>query len=248
MQRYFLKNDQFQGDQVTLMDEDAHHIARVMRMIPGDQIIVCNEKKSCFYLNLTDVESNRVCGTIEEVIEANTELPVQVTIAQGLPKADKFEWVIQKGTECGASHFVPVQMDRCVVKLDAKKEMKKIERWNKIAKEAAEQSHRQAVPQVHGVQTFKQFLDFASGYDVCLFAYEETAKQGELSQLRQTLANITPNASILVLVGPEGGISEKEVDLLSKNGFEACALGPRILRTETAPIYVLSAISFALEL
>lgn len=248
MQRYFLKNNQFQQNIVKITDEDAHHIARVMRMTEGEQIIVCNEQKDCFYLTLTAVTADEVIGELGEVIENDTELPIEVTIAQGLPKGDKFEWVIQKATECGASHFIPVSMERCVVKIDAKKEVKKVERWNKIAKEAAEQSHRQAVPLVHGVQTFKAFLDKSSEYDVCLFAYEETAKQGELAQLKQTLKLIKPGASLLVLVGPEGGISEKEVELLTHKGFKPCALGPRILRTETAPIYILSAISFALEL
>lgn len=247
MQRYFLKNHQFQDKQVRITDEDAHHIARVMRMVVGEQIIVCNEEKECYYLTLTSVTSDEVIGEIKEAIEADTELPIDVTIAQGLPKGDKFEWVIQKATECGAAHFMPVGMERCVVKLDAKKEVKKVERWNKIAKEAAEQSHRQAVPTVHAVQSFKAFLEQAKQYDICLFAYEETAKKGELAQLKQTLKEIKPGATLLLLVGPEGGISEKEVELLTQQGFKPCALGPRILRTETAPIYALSAISFALE-
>lgn len=247
MQRYFLKNHQFDGAKVKLIDEDAHHIARVMRMVVGDQIIVCNEDKECYYLNLTSVTPDEVTGEIQEKIEKYTELPIEVTIAQGLPKGDKFEWVIQKATECGAAHFMPVSMERCVVKLDAKKEVKKVERWGKIAKEAAEQSHRQQVPVVHSVQSFKAFLELSKRYDYCLFAYEETAKQGELAQLKQTLTEIKPGDSLLILVGPEGGISEKEVVLLEEQGFKPCALGPRILRTETAPIYALSAISFALE-
>ena len=182
------------------------------------------------------------------MIEAQTELPIEVTIAQGLPKGDKFEWVIQKATECGASEFIPLEMERSVVKLDARKAGKKIERWNKIAKEAAEQSHRQMVPNVTSVQTLKQLLANASQYDICLFAYEETAKQGELAQLKQTLSTIENYKKLLVIVGPEGGISEKEETILLESGFKPCALGPRILRTETAPIYILSAISYALEL
>ncbi|MTM40461.1 16S rRNA (uracil(1498)-N(3))-methyltransferase [Turicibacter sanguinis] len=247
MQRYFLKNHQFQAKQVRIADEDAHHIARVMRMEVGERIIVCNEDKECYYLTITAVTPDEVTGEIGEAIESDTELPIEVTIAQGLPKGDKFEWVIQKATECGATNFMPVSMERCVVKLDAKKEVKKVERWNKIAKEAAEQSHRQVVPKVHSVHTFKAFLEQSKHYDVCLFAYEETAKQGELAQLKQTLENIKLGATLLLLVGPEGGVGEKEVDLLIQHGFKPCALGPRILRTETAPIYALSAISFALE-
>ena len=248
MQRYFLKNHQFQAKQVRITDEDAHHIARVMRMEVGERIIVCNEDKECYYLTITAVTPDEVTGEIGEAIESDTELPIEVTIAQGLPKGDKFEWVIQKATECGASEFIPLNMERSVVKLDAKKASKKVERWNKIAKEAAEQSHRQMVPTVTDVYTFKQLLDRASQYDVCLFAYEETAKQGQLAQLKQSLREIQTNGKMLVVVGPEGGISEKEETLLLQLGFKPCALGPRILRTETAPIYILSAISYALEL
>lgn len=248
MQRYFLNNTQFQADRAIITGDDAHHMSRVMRMEPGDQIIVCNEDKACHFATIKQMNGQEIEVTLDSVIEAQTELPIEVTIAHGLPKGDKFEWVIQKATECGASEFIPLNMERSVVKLDAKKAGKKVERWNKIAKEAAEQSHRQMVPTVTDVYTFKQLLDRASQYDVCLFAYEETAKQGQLAQLKQSLSEIQVNGKMLVVVGPEGGISEKEETLLLQSGFKPCALGPRILRTETAPIYILSAISYALEL
>ena len=217
-------------------------------MTIGDQVIVCNEDKKCYYATIKQIKDQEIEVILDSMIEAQTELPIEVTIAQGLPKGDKFEWVIQKATECGASEFIPLEMERSVVKLDAKKAGKKIERWNKIAKEAAEQSHRQMVPTVTSVQTLKQLLAKASQYDICLFAYEETAKQGQLAQLKQTLSTIENHKKLLVIVGPEGGISEKEETILLESGFKPCALGPRILRTETAPIYILSAISYALEL
>ncbi len=247
MQRYFLNNEQFDGNTVRLTGDDAHHLTRVMRQKAGDTIIVCNENQQCFYLELTTLDKDEVCGIITSEITDKAELPVAVTIAQGLVKGDKFEWVIQKGTECGAAGFMPVVMDRSVVKLDPKKEKKKIERWQKIAKEAAEQSHRAMLPTVYDVCSFKSFVSLVNEYDVCLFAYEETAKQHELSRLRQTLETIKPNAKVLLLVGPEGGISDKEAVALEAAGFTACALGPRILRTETAPLYFLGAVSYALE-
>lgn len=248
MQRYFLKNNQFSKDLALITGDDAHHMLRVMRMTIGDQVIVCNEDKKCYYATIKQIKDQEIEVTLDSMIEAQTELPIEVTIAQGLPKGDKFEWVIQKATECGASEFIPLEMERSVVKLDAKKAGKKIERWNKIAKEAAEQSHRQMVPTVTSVQTLKQLLAKASQYDICLFAYEETAKQGQLAQLKQILSTIENHKKLLVIVGPEGGISEKEETILLESGFKPCALGPRILRTETAPIYILSAISYALEL
>ena len=248
MQRYFLKNSQFQNGKVSVTDDDAHHMKRVMRMKNGDTFIGCNENKECFYVEITEIETDFVQGKIIEQINQTIEIPIEVTIAQGLPKGDKFEWVLQKGTECGAANFIPVKMERCVAKIDAKKESKKVERWTKIVKEAAEQSHRQSLPKVSSIMEFKNLLNMAKNYDACLFAYEEIAKTGEMSQLKKTINSLSPGSTLLILVGPEGGISENEEALLRESGFLPCALGPRILRTETAPIYILSAISYALEL
>ncbi|MDE5976955.1 MAG: 16S rRNA (uracil(1498)-N(3))-methyltransferase [Turicibacter sp.] len=248
MQRYFLSQTQIQENQAKITGDDAHHISRVMRMQVGDQIIVCNNEKVCYLSTLKQIDGQEVQVTLDSIIEGQTELPIEVTIAHGLPKGDKFEWVIQKATECGVNELIPLNMERSVVKLDAKKASKKVERWNKIAKEAAEQSHRQMIPCVRDVYSLKQLLDQSSNYDVCLFAYEEIAKQGQLSQLKQSLNEIQKKSKVLVIIGPEGGISEKEEALLHQSGFKPCALGPRILRTETAPIYILSAISYALEL
>lgn len=181
-------------------------------------------------------------------LEGVTELPVAVTIAQGLPKGDKWETVIQKGTECGAAAFIPVAMARSVAKVEPKKEARKLERWQKIAQEAAEQSYRQLVPVVSPAVSFKHLVSLANDFDVCLFAYEEAAKAGEKSRLKHIIEGLRPGMRLLVLVGPEGGISPEEAEILTGAGFIPCGLGPRILRTETAPGYVLAALSYAFEL
>lgn len=248
MQRYFLKNHQFHDQMAVITGDDAHHISRVMRMGLSDQVIICNEDKVCYLSTIEQMDGQEIKVKLDSKVASETELPIDVTIAQGLPKGDKFEWVIQKATECGAFAFIPLIMDRSVVKLDEKKSLKRLERWDKIAKEAAEQSHRQMVPEVFPLHSLKQLIAKASEYDVCLFAYEEIAKQGRLSQLKQSLTEISPGEKMLVIIGPEGGISESEERLLIESGFKPCALGARILRTETAPIYVMSAISYALEL
>ena len=111
MQRYFLNNTQFQGDGAIITGDDAHHMSRVMRMEPGDQIIVCNEDKACHFATIKQMNGQEIEVTLDSVIEAQTELPIEVTIAHGLPKGDKFEWVIQKATECGASEFIPLNME-----------------------------------------------------------------------------------------------------------------------------------------
>lgn len=247
MQRYFLANEQLTESNALILGDDAHHISRVMRGKIGDEIIVCNEEGICYAAKLKQL-GEEVTAELVSKLDKETEMPVAVTIAQGLPKGDKLEMVLQKGTECGAMAFLPVAMDRSVVKLDPKKAAKKVERWQKIAKEAAEQAHRQQVPRVYGVASFKEMLAIGADYDVKLFAYEETAKHGELSQLKASLNQVVHGQKILVVVGPEGGISEKEADALTAAGFLPCALGPRILRTETAPLYLLGAISYATEL
>jgi len=247
MQRYFLKNEQIDKDRALISGSDAHHIGRVMRGKVGDEIIVCNESGACYVATL-DLVGDVVEAVLSKPLERVTEIPVEVVIAQGLPKGDKFELVLQKGTECGAFGFVPVAMERSVVKLEPNKVGKKLERWQKIVKEASEQAHRSRLPVVYAPASFQEFLEFGKDFDVKLFAYEEAAKSQSASNFKQVLSAVKPGAKLLVLVGPEGGISAKEAMELEAGGFVPCALGPRILRTETAPIYMLSAISYALEL
>ncbi|TVP85025.1 MAG: 16S rRNA (uracil(1498)-N(3))-methyltransferase [Alkalicoccus sp.] len=246
MQRYFLDNSLFQKERALLDDESSHHALTVMRMSPGDQLIVCRMDGTCYLSELEEEPSSAVRLLKEEAPSA--ELPVKVTIAQGLPKGDKLESVLQKGTELGAETFLPFRADRSIVKLDQKKAAKKESRWQKIAKEAAEQAHRQKIPAVISVQDFEQLVKRAEETAFVLIAYEEDAKQGEASALHSTLSAMEPGDRVMVVIGPEGGLSEREVKALQKAGGISCAFGPRILRTETAPLYALSVLSYHFEL
>ncbi|TYR82359.1 16S rRNA (uracil(1498)-N(3))-methyltransferase [Priestia megaterium] len=248
MQRYFLPNDQFDDNKVKINQDDAHHMIRVMRMTVGNRIICCNENGQAALCEIENISANEVEASIIEWISEKKELPVSVTIVNGLPKGDKLELIIQKGTELGASKFIPFIAARSVVKWDAKKGAKKLERWNKIAKEAAEQSHRTIVPVVHTPVSLKQLAELEKEYTYKIVAYEEEAKQGETSNLHRNLSSLQAGDSILVVVGPEGGLTEQEVSFLHEHGFTMCGFGPRILRAETAPMYVLSAISYQTEL
>ncbi|KAA0549358.1 16S rRNA (uracil(1498)-N(3))-methyltransferase [Bacillus sp. BGMRC 2118] len=248
MQRYFLSNSQFQDETITIMGEDAHHIIRVMRMEEGSQIYCCNEEGRTAIAEITNFTNDAVTLHIVKWIEESKELPIQVSIASGLPKGDKLELIIQKATELGAHMFVPFNAARSIVKWDEKKGNKKVERWEKIAKEAAEQSHRSVVPSVIKPISFDSLLNESINYDYKIVAYEEVAKSGEMSRFANMLTNVKPGDSILAVFGPEGGLTDKEVARLEENGFITCGLGPRILRTETAPLYVLSAISYHFEL
>ena len=246
MQRYFINNKQLINDQVTIQGDDVHHITNVMRGSVGERLMVCCEKKS-YLAEITLLSKTEVRLRVVEEKEENVELPVFVTIAQGIVKGDKFDLVIQKGAECGASGFVPVVMKRSVARIDGAKADKKVARWQKIALEAARQSHRQVVPVVKMPVDMRGFLELAANYDVCLFAYEAFDDEARY-KLADVIGYLESGMRVLVLIGPEGGIDEDEVVLLTEAGFKAIGLGPRILRTETAPIYVLSALSYGLEI
>ncbi|MEK4923517.1 16S rRNA (uracil(1498)-N(3))-methyltransferase [Cytobacillus sp. FSL R5-0569] len=246
MQRYFVNHRE--NDHFFITGDDYHHITRVMRMNVGDEIICVDPDGKAAQCKLVNITSEVVELEVVQWIEKNVELPVDVTIVSGLPKGDKLEWIIQKGTELGAHQFIPFMSARSIVKLDEKKANKKKDRWQKIAKEAAEQSHRIIVPHVYGPQSLQQLLEISKNYDYKCVAYEESSKQGESSAFHQVLKGMSRGDSLLFIFGPEGGLTEKEITLLEDEGFISCGLGPRILRTETAPSYVLSAVSYHFEL
>ncbi|MCF6137977.1 16S rRNA (uracil(1498)-N(3))-methyltransferase [Pseudalkalibacillus berkeleyi] len=249
MQRYFVSPDQMTDSTVTIRGDDVKHIAKVMRMTTGDEVICSNNHDRVAKCEIIDFDDSRVELSVIEWLDRHTELPIPVTIAQGLPKSDKLEMIVQKGTELGANVFLPFQASRSIVKWDAKKSKKKTERLQKIIKEAAEQSHRNRMPVCEEPITFNELISQSNTYTIKVVAYEEDAKQSESAKLAELFQQIDPNKDrLLVVVGPEGGLTPEEVDELKKAGFVTCGLGPRILRTETAPLYVLAAVSYQLEL
>jgi len=245
LQRYFSENVE---DVFFIKEEDFHHITRVMRMKLGDELYCVNRQQQAARCLIEKITENQVIAKVVQWIDETTELPVSVSIVSGLPKGDKLEWIIQKGTELGASKFIPFIAARSVVKWDEKKSDKKLVRWNKIAKEAAEQSHRNKAPEVMESVKIKELIELGMNYDLKLVAYEEEAKAGESSVLASCLKQLKPGKSVMAVFGPEGGLTEAEVSALKENGFQTCGLGPRILRTETAPLYLLSAVSYHYEL
>ncbi|WEG14224.1 16S rRNA (uracil(1498)-N(3))-methyltransferase [Pullulanibacillus sp. KACC 23026] len=249
MQRYFVKDDQIQEDQVTIKAEDAHHIMNVMRMKEGDKIEVCDESNHAYVCQIEANQNLQVIAKLIQPIEESTELPIRVTIAQGLPKGDKFELIVQKATELGVTAVLPFASERSIVKWDqGQKVQKKLERLRKIAKEAAEQSHRASLPTIEEPVNLKGLISLKEAYTHKLVAFEESAKRGERHGFANLLDTIKPGESLLVVIGPEGGLSSNEVNELTQNGFSCAGLGPRILRTETASLYVLAALSYHFEL
>ncbi|PFP25485.1 16S rRNA (uracil(1498)-N(3))-methyltransferase [Bacillus sp. AFS073361] len=247
MQRYFVKQRVNDG-RFLIDDEDRHHIVKVMRMQIGDQIICVDLEGKQAVCALAEITDTSVVADVVQWIDGVSELPISITIASGLPKGDKLEWIIQKGTELGAYQFLPFAAARSVVKWDEKKAAKKVDRWQKIAKEAAEQSHRALLPDVLSAISFKDLLLKSKDFHYKLVAFEEESRKGETSVFADTLKKINKGETLLIVFGPEGGLTDEEVRQLKDSDFAVCGLGPRILRTETAPLYALSAISYHFEL
>ncbi|GIO27591.1 16S rRNA (uracil(1498)-N(3))-methyltransferase [Ornithinibacillus bavariensis] len=247
MQRYFIPKANWQNNTISIEGDDAHHIIRVMRMQAGDKIICNKLDASAAICEITELNTDSVTAEVLEWLESNTELPVNVTIAQGLPKGDKIELVLQKGTELGAYAFIPFQAERSVVKWDARKTDKKLIRFSKIVKEASEQSHRNRIPEIRQAMNLSQLIQEGQRYDIKLFAYEEEAKTNEFHSFSSVINQVKNDDHILICIGPEGGFSQEEVTSLKQHDFIPVRLGPRILRTETAALYALSSISYHLE-
>uniref|UniRef100_UPI0026189C57 16S rRNA (uracil(1498)-N(3))-methyltransferase n=1 Tax=Sporosarcina sp. TaxID=49982 RepID=UPI0026189C57 len=243
MQRYFIENSFDEQNTLSVAGEDFKHIVKVMRMTPGDEIItVYNGTAAVAVIN--EITDNHVVVEKQRELGQDAEMPIQVTLACGLPKGDKLDLITQKGTELGMTALIPFAAGRSIVKWDASKSGKKIERLQKIAKEAAEQCHRNYIPKIHSVHNLKQLIESAANFDVKLFADEEDAKSDIPHKIADRLKNVYHKQSILVVFGPEGGLAREEAEMLQEAGFLAVSLGPRILRTETAPLYLLSAMSY----
>lgn len=245
MQRYFIGGKVPDNRKVAITGDDAKHIAKVMRLGVGDQVIVVVEGQS--YLATIESAEFDIELLLGEKQETDVELPKNATIACGLPKGDKLELIVQKATELGMHAMIPFEAERSIVKWDAGKGEKKRIRLQKIAKEAAEQSHRVKIPEIHTIHTFKQLLEAAKSYDAIIVAYEEEARTDGGKRFAEILKSMYDKDSMILIFGPEGGISVSEVEKLKEAGALFTSLGPRILRTETAPLYALSAMSYEFE-
>lgn len=246
MQRYFLEQQQHDGDQVVLTPEITHHWVVVLRAAVGDQAEFVDATAHLFHGTLQTADPQAATVTLTQVATPAVELPAAVTIACGLPKQEKAEWITQKATEMGVNQVIFYGADWSVAKWQPNKVAKKLARLTKVANGAAEQSHRLHRPTVAYAPNLKAVL--ATPYDVPVMAYEESAKQGEHSALKTSLQAVVPGQTVLAIFGPEGGISPAEVTLAQSAGTTLVGLGPRILRTETAPLYFLTAASVLWEL
>lgn len=229
---------------VYIQGEDVNHIRNVLRLKLGEQITVNNCDGTDFICTIDDISKEQVSARIDDIITNCVELPVKITLFQGMPKQDKLELIIQKAVELGVNEIVPVITKRSVVKIDEKKADKKLDRYNMIALSAAKQSGRGIVPKVKDFMSFKEAIEYAKGLCMNIIPYEQ-AKGIEYS--REVVGKIKDYNSLGIFIGPEGGFAEEEVELAKSIGAECITLGRRILRTETAGLAILSIIMFEID-
>lgn len=239
MTRFFVEAQDLSGDTLHLTGENFQH-AKVLRLKPGERMLVCDGQGEEALCTVRQVGAAELELEVLERRESETEAAVRVSVYMAFPKADKLEHVIQKATELGAYEIVAFPSARCVSRPDEKSLRKKLERWQKIAASAAEQSGRGRIPEVVTLASFKEALERAKQADKALLFYENE----HAVTLRMALES-GAFQTVSLLTGPEGGLEEAEVDQARKAGFQVCTLGSRILRCETAPLCALSAVMYA---
>lgn len=230
MFNFFVEDNSREGNCYYIEGHDFNHIKNVLRMHDGDEILV-SENGMSHLCRIVSLEGDTCVAEIREENFQNTDLPVEIHLFQALPKGDKMEFIIQKTVELGVDKIHPVEMKRCVVKLDDKKKKSKVSRWQSISESAAKQSKRCKIPEIGDVLSFKQAMDKAKEMDLFLVPFE--SKRGMLDT-KDALSEIKPGMKIGIIIGPEGGFEDKEVEDSVAVGGKTVSLGSRILRTETA--------------
>ena len=238
MPRFFMAGTNILGGMAIMKGRDAEHV-RVLRLRPGEDMIICDGQGTDYKCRFVKVDKEQVEAEVIEVVRCPAEPSVKVTVLCGLPKGDKTDYIIQKSVEAGAKEILFFNSDRCVARPD--KPEKKLERWQRIAEEAAKQSGRGIIPQVGWAGDFAGALDVAVKKELGLFMYET----GEREALNDVLGANSAIASAAIITGPEGGFAQFEADLARIAGLHICSMGERILRCETAPVVALTAVMYA---
>jgi 16S rRNA (uracil1498-N3)-methyltransferase len=236
--RFFISPGQVSGSDITVTDEDVRHIATVLRMKTGDHLLLCDGRGTEYTVRISDINKSAIKTNILGQTTREIRYPL-ITLGQGLPKSDKMDWIVQKTTELGTASIVALITERTIVKVND--EEKRLVRWRRICREAAMQSNRADIPRVEGIQTFGDYvrsLDPGPG-TLLLLPWEEGTKP-----IKDVLRERPGVKNIVVLIGPEGGLSAAEAALAQEKSFHAVSLGPNILRAETAAVAVLGMIGY----
>ena len=251
MPKFFIKEEQIKENKIIIKGQDVNHIKKVLRAKIGEELEICNSQTGeNFLCNIDKINDETIECNIKQKLEEKTESNIKVSIFQGLPKADKMEYIIQKSVELGVYEITPVEMKRCVVKLNEKDKNKKIERWQKISEVAAKQCGRDMIPQINSIINIKNICNLIEKYDIVLVAYEnekENTLKKQIEQLKNTVKKQDGTIQIGIIIGPEGGLEHKDVEELKQSGAQIITLGKRILRTETVALNILSIIMYELE-
>lgn len=237
MGKFFIPKENILDDRLIINSEDVNHITKVLRLGTGDEILCCDGLGNDYITEISNVEKREITCKIIKKTKSLTEPELKVTLIQGIPKASKMDYIIQKTTELGISEIFPLEMSRCVAKIDNDK---KIERWQKIAQEAAKQSGRGVVPKISKPISFGEAIDILKKSDIAFVPYECEEK----GYLKPILTSFKDAKSVAFIIGPEGGFDQKEIEMLSKEKIPTVSLGKRILRTETAGEAVLSMVMY----
>lgn len=248
MPKFFVTSNEINNDKIQVKGEDVNHIKNVLRAKIEDKIDICNtDEMKDYKCEIEEITNEYInCKIISEK-QNDSESNIEITIFQGLPKADKMELIIQKSVELGVNKIVPVDMKRCVVKLKDKDQIKKVERWQKISEVASKQCGRGIIPEIGQVVKIKEIIDRIGEYDIILVAYEKEENnylKFEIDKLKKLEKD---KKKIAIAIGPEGGLEEEEVKMLQENGAKVITLGKRILRTETVALNMISILMYELE-
>lgn len=247
MPRFFVRQERVGDSSISIIGEDAHHIARSLRMAVGEQITVCNMQGNEYQCAISSFDEDReVVAEILSVKHSENEPKCYIKLFQALPKGDKLETVIQKAVECGVSEIIPFQSERCVVRIKSDAEDRKTERRQRIAAEAAKQCGRSVIPEIKQSVDIEEAMKMAKDCELCLFCYEGDGTR-PLGEILRGYGSEIPR-SIAIFIGSEGGFSVNEAQRAAEAGMIMTDLGKRILRTETASGFVLACIICATEL
>lgn len=243
MPRFFIRGDQVNEGKIRILGDDARHISFSLRMAVGDSITACDMQGIEYDCTINGFEEGAVTLDIVSSKPSENEPRINVTLYQALPKGDKLDSVIQKAVECGVTRIVPFESERCIVRIKSDAEEKKRVRRCRIAEEAAKQCGRSIIPEVALPITFDKMIEEAKKSDACLFCYEGD-KTEPLGKILTSLSLDKKDRSfeVSVVIGSEGGFSISEAEKARESGFVLTGLGKRILRTETAPVFVLSSL------
>ena len=248
MPKFFVNQEQILNNEIKIMGEDVNHIKNVLRKKVEDKIEVCNQETGDTYLcEIEQLDDNEILTKIIEKLN-ETETNIKIDIYQGLPKAEKMELIIQKSVELGVNSIIPISLKRCVVKLEGKDQNKKIERWQKIAESAAKQCGRNIIPKIGNIIKIKQFEELSKNYDSLIVAYENEKEYTLKQEIQKIKQSNKKELKIAVVIGPEGGLAEEEIETLKNYGANIVTLGKRILRTETVALNILSILMYELEM